>query len=95
MSDGDETEAAIACFSQLPETQIQSIDAIAMDMSPANFNAAKPVIPLAETKIVHDIFHFVQLANRAVERMRQSNHRNLLRDGDEQLKGSKSLWLTS
>lgn len=33
ISDGHDTEAAMACFSQLSESQIQSVEAIAMDMS--------------------------------------------------------------
>lgn len=95
ISDGHDTEAAIACFSQLSETQLQSVEAIAMDMSPAYVKAAKQVIPLAETKIVHDIFHVMQLANKAVDKVRKSEHRHLLEEGDDQLKGSKYLWLTS
>jgi len=95
ISDGHDTEAAIGCFFQLSAGQIQSIEAVAMDMSPAYVKATKQVIPLAESKIVHDCFHVMQLANKAVDKVRRSEHRQLLLEGDEQLKGSKYLWLTS
>jgi transposase len=95
ISDGHDTQAAVSCFSQLSEAQIDSIEAVAMDMSAAYVKAAKQVIPMAEQKIVHDIFHVMQLANKAVDKVRKSEHRQLLLEGDEQLKGSKYLWLTS
>ncbi|MFY7930781.1 MAG: ISL3 family transposase [Oligoflexus sp.] len=95
ISDGHDTEAAVTCFSQLSEAQIQSVEAIAMDMSPAYVKAAKQCIPLAENKIVHDIFHVMQLANKAVDKVRKAEHRQLKGEGDDQLTGSKYLWLTS
>ena len=69
ISDGNDTESGIACLSQLSEAQIQSVEAIAMDMSAAYVKAAKHVIPLAETKIVHDRFHVMQMATRAVDKL--------------------------
>ncbi len=38
-----------------------------MDMSPAFVRAAKEMIPLAESKIVHDKFHIMKMANEAVD----------------------------
>ena len=64
ISDGNDTESGIACLSQLSGAQIQSVEAIAMDMSAAYVKAAKQVIPLAENKIVHDRFHVMQLATK-------------------------------
>ena len=95
ISDGHDTEAAVTCFSQLSEAQIQSVEAIAMDMSPAYVKAAKQCIQLAENKIVNDIFHVMQLANKAVDKVRKAEHRQLKGEGDDQLTGSKYLWLTS
>jgi transposase len=36
-----------------------------------------------------------QMANEAVDKVRRTEHRLLLKDGDDRLKGSKTLWLTS
>ena len=92
--DGRDTEAAIACFSQLSEKQIQSVEAIAMDMSPAYVKATKQCIPLAEEKIVHDPFHVMKLANEALDKVRKQEHKRLLEQGDNTLSRSKYLWLT-
>ena len=94
ISDGNDTEAAIACFSQLSDQQIQSVEAIAMDMSSAYVKAAKQCIPLAEEKFVHDPFHVMKLANEALDKVRKQEHRRLLEEGDKTLSHSKYLWLT-
>ena len=79
ISDGHDTQSGIDCLSELSDEQLQSIEAIAMDMSPAYVSAAKQVIPLAEEKIVHDRFHVMQLATKAVDQVRRAEHRELLR----------------
>ncbi len=95
ISDGNDTAAGIAALSQLSEAQIDSVEAIAMDMSPAYVKAAKQVLPLAEEKIVHDRFHVMQLATRAVDQVRRGEHRELLKEGDNRLSKTKYVWLTS
>ena len=61
ISEGNNTESGIACFSQLSPAQINAVEAVAMDMSAAYVKAAKASIPLAEEKIVHDTFHVMAL----------------------------------
>ena len=61
--DGNDTESGNQCFAQLSKDQLQSVEAIAMDMSAAFVKAAKANIPLAEHKIVHDRFHVMKLAS--------------------------------
>ena len=95
ISDGHDTESGIACFSQLSPEQIASVEAVAMDMSPAYVKAAKQTIPLAEEKIVHDRFHVMQLATKAVDKVRRGEHRKLMLDDDNRLAKTKYLWLTS
>lgn len=93
ISDGH--DSGIACLSELSAEQIQSIQAIAMNMSPAYVQAAKQVIPLAEEKIVHDRFHIMQLATKAVDQVRRAEHRELLTRGDDRLSKTKYVWITS
>ena len=71
IEEGHDTQAAKSCFSQLSQEQLQSVEAIAMDMSPAFVRAAKEMIPLAESKIVHDKFHIMKMANDAVDKVRR------------------------
>ncbi len=62
IADGNDIESAKACFSKLTESQLNTVEAVAMDMSAAYLAAANAVIPLAENKIVHDRFHVMQHA---------------------------------
>jgi transposase len=58
-----------------------------MDMSQAFVRAAKEMIPFAESKIVHDKFHIMKIANEAVDKVRRGEHKRLLKDGDDRLRG--------
>ena len=95
ISDGHDTDSGIACFSHLSPEQMASVEAVAMDMSAAYVKAAKQTIPLAENKIVHDRFHVMQLATKAVDKVRRGEHRKLLLDDDNRLAKTKYIWLTS
>ena len=95
VSFGNDTESAVACFSELSPEQLHSVEAIALDMSPAYVKAVKQIIPLAEQKIVHDRLHVMQLATKAVDQVRRSEHKQLLREGDDRLTSTRYLWLTS
>ena len=48
-------------------------------------------VPNAE--IVHDRFHISKHLNEAVDKVRRQEHKALMKDGDETLKGTKQLWL--
>lgn len=95
IADGNDTDSGMDCFSQLSQSQRDSVEAVAMDMSAAFVKAAKASIPLAEAKIVHDRFHIMKLANEAVDKVRRGEHRRLTQDGDRRLSGTRYLWLTS
>jgi transposase len=90
-----EAISGVACLSELSSEQIRSIEAIAMDMSAAYVQAAQQVLPLAEEKIVHDRFHIMQLATKAVDQVRRAEHRELLSRGDDRLSKTKYVWITS
>jgi transposase len=95
ISDGRDTDSGIACFSQLSKEQINSVEAVTMDMSASYVKATKQAIPLAENKIVHDRFHVMQLATKAVDKVRRGEHRRLMLEDDNRLAKSKYIWLTS
>jgi transposase len=54
ISDGNDTDSGIACLSQLSDAQIQSVEAIAMDMSASCVKAAKLVIPFHVMQLMKD-----------------------------------------
>ena len=95
IEEGHDTEAAKSCLSQLTQEQLRSVEAIAMDMSPAFVRAALEMIPFAESKIVHDKFHIMKMAKDAVDKVRRGEHQRLIKNRDDRLKGSKYFWLTS
>jgi transposase len=94
ISDVNDTAEANACFSQLSAERLNSVQAIAIDMSAAFVKAAKESIPLAEEKIVHDRFRVMQMTNQAVEKVRRAENKELAATGDDSLKGTRYLWLT-
>ncbi|QEG24068.1 Transposase [Mariniblastus fucicola] len=93
ISEGHNEAAANECFSQLLPGQIETVEAIAMDMSSAFVKSAKSNIPLAEEKIVHDRFHVMKLVNEAVDKTRKEEHKRLRAVGDDTLKGTRYLFL--
>jgi transposase len=88
---GNDTESARELWQSLPLEQRQKVEAAAMDMSAGFAAATRTEAPQAA--IVHDKFHVSSLLNEAVDKVRRREHRQLQKEGDERLTGSKQLWL--
>lgn len=84
-------EAAEALWQKLPTEVRENIDAVAMDMWPAFITAAERHAPQAD--IVHDKFHISKYLGEAVDRVRKTEHKSFMKDGNETLKGAKYLFL--
>ena len=69
------------------------IGAAAMDMWPAFRNATEDLLPNAS--VVYDRFHISGYLGKAVDQVRRSEHKQLLRDGDGILTGSRYSLLRS
>lgn len=80
-------------YRRLSLGQLESIRAIAMDMWEPYFMATMAHVPDAGAKIVHDKFHVMKHVNEAVDKVRKQEHKALMAQGDETLKGTKYLWL--
>lgn len=80
-------------YQGLSVDQLGAIEAVAMDMWPAYFQATCKWVPKAQEKIVFDRFHIMQHVNRAVDTVRKRENRELTAQGDMTLKGTKYLWL--
>ena len=82
-------------YQSLTPRQLQGIEAVAMDMWDAFIASTRKFVPDAAGKIVFDRFHVMKHMLEAVDAVRKSEHRRLLAEGDDALKGSKYLWLYS
>lgn len=81
----DVLENALTLWEMFPEANRATIEAVAMDMWQASENAPRRLVP--GVKIVHDKFHIAKHLNDGFNRVRTEEHRRLLREGDDQLKG--------
>ncbi len=84
--------AALIPFLQKLKRKRSSLRAIAMDMSPAYMHAVRTVFPTVD--IVHDPYHVVALANRAIDETRRDLYRQLIDEERRVLKGSRFLLLS-
>lgn len=77
----------------LTTSQRAMVEAVAVDMWPAYANAIQAILPSAA--IVHDRFHISQHLNQAVDLVRRQENRQLSKEGDTRLRGTKYLWLAN
>jgi transposase len=80
-------------YKQFTLEEREKVKSIAMDMWDPYIAATKTYIPEAERKIVFDRYHVMRLVMDAVDKVRKQEHRALMEDGNEVLKGTKYLWL--
>jgi len=80
-------------YGGLPEDQREAIESVSMDMWPAYINATLESIPDAQEKIAFDKFHVAKYLGEAVDKVRRREHKALMKEGYEDLKGSKYDWL--
>ncbi len=90
----DRKAASLTCYLEtLTDAERAAIECINMDMWPAYIKAAHDALPQAESCIAFDKFHVAKYLGGAVDKVRRQEHRRLLANGDELLKGSKYSWL--
>ncbi len=84
-------EAAQQLWTTLTPEQKQSVEAVAVDMWEPFIQSIQQAVP--EADIVHDKFHVSKYLGEAVDKVRRQEHKELLAQGDETLKGTRQLWL--
>jgi transposase len=77
----------------LSEQQRKQVTAVALDMWKAYANAVGEKLPQAD--IVHDRFHISQHLNEAVDKVRRQENKQLIKQGDKRLVGTKFTWLVN
>lgn len=95
IQEGRKKESLDAYFTQLTSDQLDGIEAVAMDMWEPFVSSVKEHLPDAEEKIVFDRFHIMKHMVDAVNDVRKQEHRALMKEEDETLKGTRNLWLYS
>ena len=84
-------EAAGQLWDTLSPEQKQAVEAVAVDMWEPFIQTIQTQLP--EADIVHDKFHVSSYLGEAVDKVRRQEHKELLAQGDETLKGTRQLWL--
>jgi transposase len=85
------TEAGQRLWQRLGPEQRQRVEAVALDLWEPFVKATRAAAPQAQ--IVHDKFHVAKHLNEAVDEVRRSEQRQLCAEGQDQLTGTKYLWL--
>ena len=83
--------AADQLWQTLTPEQKQAVEAVAVDMWEPFIRTIQQQVP--EADIVHDKFHVSQYLGEAVDQVRRQEHKELMAQGDETLKGTRQLWL--
>lgn len=91
VSAGRTETAADQLWAVFSDSERDAIRAVSMDMWKAYENSAEKNAPNAE--IVHDRYHISAYLNKAVDQVRRAEHKSLMKEGDETLKGSRRMWL--
>lgn len=85
------TAAADQLWATLSPSQKEAVEAVAVDMWEPFTQTIQKQVPAAD--IVHDKFHISKYLGEAVDKVRRQEHKELLAQGDETLKGTRQLWL--
>lgn len=88
---GKDAQALIPFLNKLKRCGTR-LEAVAIDMSEAYINAVKTALPKVD--IVHDPFHVVALASKAIDETRRDMYRDLKGEQRQMIKGSRFLLLT-
>jgi transposase len=84
-------EAAGQLWATFSPEQKRGVEAVAVDMWEPFIQTIQTQVP--EADIVHDKFHVSKYLGEAVDKVRRQEHKELLAQGDETLKGTRQLWL--
>jgi len=93
VADGRTKESLFSYLAPFTLDEVASIEAIAMDMWSPFIETLHRWVPNASSKIVFDRYHIVHQMNHAVDLVRRAEARELRREGDTTLTGTRYLWL--
>ena len=82
-------------YATLSEAQKAGIESVSMDMWPAYINATRENLPGGEKRIAFDKFPVAKYLGEALDKVRKQEHKALMSEGWEDLKGTKYDWLAN
>ncbi len=80
-------------FEELSRAELMNIESVSMDMWKPYISVVRNNVWKAESKICFDKFHVAKHLGDAVDKVRRSENRELVEEGDHTLVGSKHTWL--
>ena len=90
----DRTQASLeSYYRQFTPEELAAVEAVAMDMWDPYIAATKAYVPGADHKIVFDRYHATTQVTKAVDHVRRREHKELAKQGDLRLQGTRYLWL--
>ncbi len=93
VADARKQESLDVFYKQFERDALASVQSVAMDMWQPYIASTREYIPDASKKIAFDKFHIAKHLGDAVDKVRRQENKELLKEGDERLKGSKYVWL--
>ena len=93
LHDDRTAESLDAFWPTCTPAQLDSLEAVAMDMWDPYVQSVSTHVPHGAAKIVFDKFHIVKHLHEAVDKVRRTEHCLLVRQADKRLTGTKYLWL--
>lgn len=87
VSEGRSRAAADELWQRLSDSQQESVRAVALDMAECYMGSARANLPHA--LLVHDRFYVSKYLNEMVDEVRKQEHAELMKKGDDRLKGTK------
>jgi transposase len=84
-------EAAKQLWQSLTPAQKEAVEAVAVDMWAPFIHTIEQEVP--EADIAHDKVPVSKYLGEAVDKVRRQEHKELMAQGDETLKGTRQLWL--
>lgn len=93
VEEGKDKESLDRFWATLNSEQLEAIEAVGMDMSPAFLSSTQEHLPQADDKITHDPFHLSRHMNQALNQVRRSEHQSLKKEGQDDLHGTRYFWL--
>ena len=91
MAEGRSAETLKTFFDGMTPDQLQSLEAVAMDMWDPYIKAVQDTAP--QVKIVFDLFHVVAAFSRVIDQVRMDEYRQASKQNKEVFKGAKYLLL--
>ena len=93
VADGRGKESINGFYDSLTSEELRAVEVVTMDMSGPYISATRERVPDADEKIAFDRFHVAKHLGDAVDKVRRTEHRALLKRGDWTLRGTRYLWL--